>query len=127
MRVFSIIGREPATGAKVHLAEERQRPKMVLPPSINATFLVVLIAPLIIGLLVGILIRSAIRIGIVLALLILLLIGLGIVTPDQVLKPLLALIESGSHLTAKVDEIAGYLPYSSATFLIGLVIGFLRT
>lgn len=100
---------------------------MVLPPSVNTTFLVALIAPLIIGLLVGVLIRSAIKTGIVLALLILILIGLGIVTPDQVLRPLLSLIESGSYLTAKVEEIAGYLPYSSVTFLIGLAIGFLRT
>jgi uncharacterized membrane protein (Fun14 family) len=99
---------------------------MVLPPSFSITFLVATIAPFLIGLLVGIVIKSAIKIGIAVAILVLLLIGLGIVTPDQVLRPLFSFVESGSSLTAKVKEVAGYLPYSSVAFLIGLAIGFFK-
>jgi hypothetical protein len=99
---------------------------MVLPPAANITFGVAIIAPLIIGLLVGILIKSVIKVGLILAALILILIGLGIVTPDQVLRPLLSFVQSGSTLTAKVKELAGYLPYSSVTFLVGLAIGFFK-
>lgn len=99
---------------------------MVLLPSLSVTFLVAAIAPFIIGLLVGVIIKSAIKIGVAIAVLILILIGLGIITPDQVLKPVLSLMQSGSALTSRVNEIAGYLPYSSLAFLIGLAIGFFK-
>ncbi|HUI86686.1 MAG TPA: hypothetical protein VLY21_06000 [Nitrososphaerales archaeon] len=99
---------------------------MVLPPSLSITFLVAAIAPFLIGLLVGVIIKSALKLGIAIAILLLILIGLGIVTPDQVLKPLIGLVKSGSGLTSKVNQIAGYLPYSSLAFLIGLAIGFFK-
>lgn len=99
---------------------------MVLPPSLTTTFVVAAIVPLVIGLIVGIVIKSAIKIGVAIAILLLILIGVGILSPDQVLKPLLSLVQSGSALTSKVKEIAGYLPYSSLTFLIGLAIGFFK-
>ena len=99
---------------------------MVLPPSLSITFLVAAIAPFLIGLLVGIIIKSAIKIGVAIAVLLLILIGLGIVSPDQVLKPILSLLQSGSALTNRVKEIAGYLPYSSLAFIIGLAIGFFK-
>jgi hypothetical protein len=99
---------------------------MVLAPAANLTFGIAIIVPLIIGLVVGIIIKSAIKIGIALAFLIIILIALGILTPDQVLKPIISLASSSGTVASKVQEIAGYLPYSSVTFLIGLAIGFLK-
>lgn len=97
-----------------------------LPPDLSTTFLVAAILPLIIGFIVGVIIKSALKIGILLAVVALILIALGIITPDQVLTPLLSLIKSGSTLTSDVHRLAGYLPYSSLTFIIGLAIGFLK-
>lgn len=98
----------------------------ILPPDLSTTFLVAAILPLIIGFIVGVVIKSALKIGILLAVLVLVLIGLGIITPGQVIQPLLSLFRSGSALSAEAERVAGYLPYSSITFLVGLVIGFLK-
>lgn len=97
-----------------------------LPPDLSTTFLVAAIVPLIIGFVVGVIIRSAIKIGIALAVLVILLIALGILTPGEVLTPILSLVKSGSALTAYANRVAGYLPYSSLTFIIGLAVGLLK-
>jgi uncharacterized membrane protein (Fun14 family) len=94
-----------------------------LPPDLSTTFIVAAILPLIIGFIVGVIIKSALKIGIAIAILILILISLGIITPDQVLKPLLSVLKSGSSLTSYAQRVAGYLPYSSLTFIIGLAVG----
>ncbi len=93
-------------------------------PDLSTTFLVAAILPLIIGFIVGVIIKSALKIGIAIAVIVIILIVLGIITPDQVLTPLLSIVRSGSSLTATVQRLAGYLPYSSLTFIIGLAIGF---
>ncbi|HYC12116.1 MAG TPA: hypothetical protein VEC02_05590 [Nitrososphaerales archaeon] len=98
----------------------------ILPPDLTTTFLVAAIVPLIIGFIVGIIVRSFLKIGLALAVLVILLIALGIITPSQVLTPLLSLVKSGGTLTADVQRVAGYLPYSSLTFIIGLAIGLLK-
>jgi uncharacterized membrane protein (Fun14 family) len=99
-----------------------------LPPDLSTTFLVAAILPLIIGFIVGVIIRSAIKIGVAIAILIVLLIAAGIITPAQVIGPLASLVKSGANgtATAYANRIAGYLPYSSITFIIGLAIGYLR-
>ena len=97
-----------------------------LPPDLSTTFLVAAILPLIIGFIVGVILKSAMKIGVLLAVLVLILIALGILTPEQVLQPILSLVKSGSSLTTVVQRLAGYLPYSSLTFIIGLAIGFLK-
>ena len=97
-----------------------------LPPDASITFLVAAILPLILGFIVGIIIKSVLKIGIILAVVALALIFLGIISPDQVLSPLLSLFKSGGTLDTTVQRLAGYLPYSSVTFLVGLVIGFLK-
>jgi uncharacterized membrane protein (Fun14 family) len=98
----------------------------ILPPDLSTTFLVAAILPLILGFIVGLIIKSVLKIGIALAILVIVLIVLGIITPDQVLKPLLSWLKSGSALSSYVQRLAGYLPYSSLTFIIGLAIGFLK-
>lgn len=95
-----------------------------LAPDLSTTFLVAAILPLIIGFIVGVIVKSAFKIGIAIAVLLLILIVLGIITPDQILKPLLSILKSGSSLTSYAQRVAGYLPYSSLTFIIGLAIGF---
>lgn len=99
---------------------------IVGPPSLSTTFLIVSIVPVIIGFIVGVIIRSAIKIGIALAVLVVLLIAIGILSPSQVLTPILSMVKSGSSLTSYVSRVAGYLPYSSVTFIIGLAIGLLK-
>jgi uncharacterized membrane protein (Fun14 family) len=98
----------------------------ILPPDSSITFIVAIIVPLIIGFLVGIVVKSALKIGIAIALIILVLMALGIITPDQLVQPLVGLFRSGSSLATKVRQVAGFLPYSSITFIIGLVIGFFK-
>jgi len=97
-----------------------------LPPDLSATFLVAAVVPLILGFIVGVIIRSAIKIGIAVAVLIILLIAVGIISPSQVLQPLLSLVKSGPSLEPYAQRVAGYLPYSSLTFVIGLAVGLLK-
>jgi len=92
-------------------------------PDLSTTFLVAAILPLVLGFIVGVIIRSALKIGIAIAIIILILIASGIISPDQVLKPLLSIVKSGPDLVTYAQRVAGYLPYSSLTFLIGLAIG----
>jgi uncharacterized membrane protein (Fun14 family) len=97
-----------------------------LPPDLSTTFLIAAVLPLIIGFIVGIVIRSALKIGIALVALFIILIALGIISPDQVIQPLLSLFKSGPSLVSDAQRLAGYLPYSSLTFVIGLAIGLLK-
>jgi len=95
----------------------------ILPPDLSTTFLVAAILPLIIGFIVGVIAKSALKIGIALAVLVLILIAVGIITPNQVLQPLISLVKSGSTISSDAQRLADYLPYSSLTFLIGLGVG----
>ena len=98
----------------------------ILPPDASITFVAALLVPLILGFLVGIIGKAAIRIGAAIAVIIVILIILGFLTPNQVIQPLVQLIRSGPSLTSKVSQVAGYLPYSSITFIVGFVIGFFK-
>jgi uncharacterized membrane protein (Fun14 family) len=98
----------------------------ILPPDLSTTFLVAAILPLIIGFIVGVILKSALKIGIALVILVVILIALGVISPNQVLQPLLSLVKSGSTLTSYANRVAGYIPYSSITFIIGLAIGYLK-
>jgi hypothetical protein len=98
----------------------------LLPPDLSVTFIVSLLVPLVLGFLVGIVIKGAVRIGAAIAVIVLLLIFTGILTPSQIIQPIMSLVSSGPSLASKVSQIAGYLPYSSVTFLIGLAVGFFK-
>jgi hypothetical protein len=95
-------------------------------PELSTTFLVAAILPLILGFIVGLIVKSVLKIGILLAAIVIILILLGIITPDQILTPLLGLFKSGSGLANDVRRLGSFLPYSSVTFIIGLAIGFLK-
>ncbi|MGD0637925.1 MAG: hypothetical protein ABSA72_07785 [Nitrososphaerales archaeon] len=98
----------------------------ILPPDGSITFVAAILVPLILGFLVGIIGKAAIRIGAAIAVIIVILIVLGFLTPNQVIQPLVQLVRSGPSLTSKVSQVAGYLPYSSITFIVGFVIGFFK-
>jgi len=98
----------------------------ILPPGTSLTFLGSLIIPLILGFLIGIVIKSAVKIGTAVVLIVIVLLVAGIVSPSQVIQPVVSLFKSGTALASKVDEVAGYLPYSSIGFLVGLVLGYLK-
>jgi len=98
----------------------------ILAPDSSVTFLAAILVPLILGFLVGIIGKAAIRIGAAIAIIIVILIVLGFLTPNQVIQPLVQLVRSGPSLTTKVSQVAGYLPYSSITFIVGFVIGFFK-
>ena len=97
----------------------------VLPPDLSTTFLVTVILPLAIGFAIGILIKQVAKVGITIAALILLLIIAGFISPEQVLKPLIGFLKSSSEAKEWVERVAGYLPYASVTFIVGLIVGFL--
>jgi len=98
----------------------------VLPPDTSTTFLAAVIVPLIIGFLVGIIAKGLLKVVVAAGVLVLILISLGAIAPDQIIGPLVSLFRSGSAYTDKVRQIAGYLPYSSLTFIVGLAIGFFK-
>ncbi|MDG6916170.1 MAG: hypothetical protein JRM85_01070 [Nitrososphaerota archaeon] len=101
----------------------------ILLPNLSTTFLAAAIIPLLIGFVVGYIVRNALKVGIALLVLVILLIAAGIITPNQVITPLAALVKSGataSTVSAYANRIAGYLPYSSLTFIIGLAVGLLK-
>ena len=39
---------------------------------------------------------------------------------------MISFFKSGPALASKATQIAGYLPYSSVTFIIGLAVGFFK-
>ena len=92
-------------------------------PDLSTTFLIAAIVPLILGFIVGVIIRSVLKIGIAIAIILVLLIVLGILSPGQILQPLLSIVKSGPSLAPYAQRVADYLPYSSLTFIIGLLFG----
>lgn len=98
----------------------------ILLPDLSTTFLIAAILPLVLGFIVGLIIKRVIKLGIAIAALVIILILLGIVAPSQIIGPLISLGRSGGALSSAVDRVAGFLPYSSLTFIIGLAIGFFK-
>jgi uncharacterized membrane protein (Fun14 family) len=93
---------------------------MSIPPEI--AWLVPIIVPLIIGLLVGVLIKQSLKVILVLAALVVVLVVAGILSIgfsdlyDKAMEFLPKLYDAGRGWI-------NVLPYSSAAFLIGLVLG----
>jgi uncharacterized membrane protein (Fun14 family) len=98
----------------------------ILPPDLSTTFLVAAILPLVLGFIVGLIVKRVLKLGIAIAALVIILILLGIVAPSQIIGPLMSMARSGGSLTSAVDRVAGFLPYSSVTFIVGLALGFLK-
>ncbi len=98
----------------------------ILLPDASFTFIAALAVPLILGFLIGIILKGAMKIGIALIVIVVLLITIGMISPSQVIGLFVSLFRTGQGLAVKVNQIAGYLPYSSATFVVGVLIGFFK-
>lgn len=99
----------------------------VLPPDLSTTFVAALLVPLVLGFLVGMVVKTALKVGAAIALIVVILILVGAVTPSQVIQPIVSAVRgSGPEAVTQAKRIAGYLPYSSLTFVIGLAIGFFK-
>ena len=105
---------------------KNQQMVTLLPPDGSTTFLAALLVPLILGFLVGTIAKGIFKVAVAAGVLVLLLIVLGMISPQQIIGPVVSLFRTGSTYTDKVRQIAGYLPYSSLTFIIGLVVGFFK-
>jgi uncharacterized membrane protein (Fun14 family) len=90
------------------------------------TFIAALLVPLVLGFLVGIIAKAAVKVGAAIAVIIIILIVTGFLSPSQVIQPLVQLVRTGPSLASKVNQVAGYLPYSSLTFIIGFVVGLFK-
>ena len=98
----------------------------LLPPDTSITFLAAIVVPLLLGFLVGTIAKGILKVAVAIGVLVLVLIALGMISPEQIVGPVVALFRTGSTYTDKVRQIAGYLPYSSVTFLVGLAVGFFK-
>ena len=98
----------------------------LLPPDGSTTFLAAIIVPLILGFLVGTIAKGIFKVAVAAGVLVLLLIVLGMISPQQIIGPVVGLFRTGSTYMDKVRQIAGYLPYSSLTFIVGLAVGFFK-
>src|SRR5437016_14643335 len=91
----------------------------LLPPDGSTTFLAAILVPLILGFLVGTIAKGIFRVAVAVGVLVLLLIVLGMISPEQIIGPVVSLFRTGSTYTDKVRQIEGYLPYSSLHLLVG--------
>lgn len=98
----------------------------ILLPDASFTFIAGVAVPLILGFLIGIILKGAMKVGIALIVIVVLLIVIGMISPSQVIGQFVSLFRTGQGIVVKVNQIAGYLPYSSATFILGVVIGFFK-
>jgi uncharacterized membrane protein (Fun14 family) len=95
---------------------------MSIPPEI--AWIVPVVLPFIIGLLVGVIIRRGLKLLIVVAALIILLVATGVVSVT-----FSGLFAAAMQFLPKLYDVGlgwlNVLPYSSAAFLVGLLLGFL--
>ncbi len=99
---------------------------VILPPDASITFIGGILITLALGFLIGAISRSLVKVGVILLAIAVVLIALGFYEPNQLLQPFLKYVESGSALAEKVKQIAGWLPYSTLTFIVGFLIGFFK-
>lgn len=55
-----------------------------------------------------------------------LLIAIGMLSTIHVIGQFVSMVRTGQGMVVKVNQIAGYLPYSSAPFKLGVVTGFFK-
>ena len=93
---------------------------------LSTTFLAATVLPLVLGFIVGMIIKRVLKLGIAIAALVIILLVAGFITPSQVLGPLVSLFRQAGEVKSAAESLAGYLPYSSVAFIIGLAVGFLK-
>ena len=84
-----------------------------------------LAVPFIFGLLIGILIRRLIGVALVLLAILLLAVAVGYISPLTAMGIIQSLGYTAYQAAEKLGVLKAVIPYSSLTFIIGLVIGLL--
>ncbi|MGC9119269.1 MAG: hypothetical protein ACP5I3_09820 [Thermoproteus sp.] len=92
---------------------------------ISVTQILALVVPFIFGLLIGILIRRLIGVALVLLAILLLAVAVGYISPSTAMGIIQSLGYTAYQAAEKLGVLKAMIPYSSLTFIIGLVIGLL--
>ncbi len=92
---------------------------------IPLTQVLALVVPFIFGLLIGVLIRRLIGVAIVLLAILLLAVAVGYISPSAAMGIIQSLGYTAYQAAEKFGVLKAMIPYSSLTFIIGLVIGLL--
>ena len=89
----------------------------------EVSWLVPIVAPFFIGLLTGVIIKRALKLALAVLALILALAAFGYITMPSIQELLNAALKFLPKIQEELGPLINLLPYSSATFIIGLVIG----
>lgn len=92
---------------------------------ISITEILALVVPFIFGLLIGILIRRLISVALVLLAILLLAVAVGYISPSTAMSIIQSLGYTAYQAAEKLGVLKSMVPYSSLTFIIGLIIGLL--
>ncbi|MBP1448409.1 MAG: hypothetical protein JZD41_00075 [Thermoproteus sp.] len=92
---------------------------------ISLTQILALAVPFIFGLLIGVLIRRLIGVALVLLAIFLLAVALGYMSPSTAMSIIQSLGYTAYQAAEKLGVLKSMAPFSSATFVIGLIIGLL--
>ncbi|MEZ0248007.1 MAG: hypothetical protein ABWJ97_01925 [Thermoproteus sp.] len=92
---------------------------------ISITAILALVVPFIFGLLIGVLIRRLIGVALVLLAILLLAVAVGYISPSTAMDIIQSLGYTAYQAAEKLGILKSMIPYSSLTFIIGLVIGLL--
>ncbi len=92
---------------------------------ISITQILALVVPFIFGLLVGILIRRLIGVALVLLAILILAVAVGYISPSTAINIIQSLGYTAYQAAEKLGIVKAMIPYSSLTFIIGLIIGLL--
>lgn len=92
---------------------------------ISLTQILALAVPFIFGLLIGVLIRRLIGVALVLLAIFLLAVALGYMSPSTAMSIIQSLGYTAYQAAEKLGVLKSMVPFSSVTFVIGLIIGLL--
>jgi len=92
---------------------------------IPLTQVLAFVVPFIFGLLIGVLIRRLIGVALVLLAILLLAVAVGYISPSAAMGIIQSLGYTAYQAAEKLGVLKAMIPYSSLTFIIGLVIGLL--
>lgn len=87
--------------------------------------IIALIVPFVFGLLVGVLIRRLLGVALVLLAILILAVALGYISPSTAINIIQSLGYTAYQAAEKLGVLKAMIPYSSLTFIIGLIIGLL--
>ncbi|CCC82025.1 conserved hypothetical protein [Thermoproteus tenax Kra 1] len=124
----SVCGVSGKPSPKGHLITLRRKPikiKFLSWGMFTITEILALVVPFIFGLLIGVLIRRLIGVALVLFAILILAVALGYLSPSAAISILQSLGYTAYQAAEKLGVLKSMIPFSSLTFIIGLIIGLL--